>query len=48
MVILAGLLTEARQIDDKHMLVEVLLIESKVYFAVKNFAKAKVREISDF
>lgn len=36
-----ALVTEARKIDDKHLLVEVQLLESRVYFAIKNFAKAR-------
>ncbi len=36
-----ALVTEARKIDDKHLLVEVQLLESRVFFAIKNFAKAR-------
>ena len=46
MEILTGLLTEARKIDDKHLIVESELLESKVYFAVKNYAKARVKFLS--
>ena len=32
-------MTEARKIDDKHLLVEVQLLESRVFFA--NYAKSR-------
>ena len=35
------LLNEARKIDDKHLLVEVQLLESRVFFAIKNYAKSR-------
>jgi len=38
-----SLLAEARKIDDKHLLVEIQLLESRIYFAIKNYAKARVR-----
>ena len=37
------LLTELRRLDDKMILTEVHLLESRVYRGVGNFAKAKVR-----
>jgi 26S proteasome regulatory subunit N6 len=34
-------LEEARTLDNKHLLVEIQLIESKVCYAIQNFAKSK-------
>lgn len=39
--IISELLAEVRKQDDKHMLVETYLIESKIYFSLENFAKSK-------
>lgn len=36
-----SLLAEARKIDDKQLLVEIQLLESRVYFAIKNYAKSR-------
>lgn len=41
--IISELLAEVRKQDDKHMLVETYLIESKIYFSLENFAKSKVK-----
>lgn len=35
------LLAEARKVDDKHLLVEIQLLESRIYFAIKNYAKSR-------
>ena len=42
--IIDALLKEVRKADDKHLLVEIQLHESKLYHALQNFAKAKVGE----
>lgn len=42
------LLTELKRLDDKMILTEVHLLESRVYRGVGNFAKAKVRSTSSF
>ncbi len=39
--IIDPLLKEIRKADDKHLLVEVQLIESKVYYSLENLSKAK-------
>lgn len=31
-----------RKADDKHLLVEISLVESKIYHSLENYAKAKV------
>lgn len=36
-----ALLVEVRKSDDKHLLVEAQLIESRVHFALENYSKAK-------
>lgn len=41
LVIINNLLREFKKLDDKSSLVEVQLLESKVYHSLKNFAKAK-------
>jgi 26S proteasome regulatory subunit N6 len=35
------ILLEVRKADDKHLLVELFLAESKINYSIKNFAKAK-------
>jgi len=42
------LLTELKRIDDKMILTEVHLLESRVYRGIGNFAKAKVSRRSSF
>jgi len=39
--IIDPILTEVRKADDKHLLVELHLLESKIFFHIKNYAKAK-------
>ena len=39
------MLTELRRLDDKMILTEVHLLESRVYQGIRNFAKAKVRSV---
>lgn len=39
--LLESLLKEFKKLDDKNSLVEVLLLESKIYFNLKNFSKSK-------
>lgn len=36
-----SVLDEARKLDNKHLLVEIQLTESKVYFALQNYARSK-------
>lgn len=43
LVLIEALLTELRRLDDKMILTEVHLLESRVYRGVGNLAKAKVR-----
>jgi len=43
LVLIETLLTELRRLDDKMILTEVHLLESRVYRGVGNLAKAKVR-----
>lgn len=43
LALIETLLTELRRLDDKMILTEVHLLESRVYRGVGNFAKAKVR-----
>ena len=40
-----ALLSELRRLDDKMILTEVHLLESRVYQGIRNFAKAKVRNM---
>lgn len=40
------LLTELKRLDDKMVLTEVHLLESRVYRGIGNFPKAKVRKLS--
>lgn len=42
MTIIDDLLTELRRLDDKQMLTEVHLIESRVYHALQNIPKCKI------
>lgn len=42
---LEPLLKEIRKIDDKLMLVELQLVEAKIYHSLENFSKAKVLSI---
>jgi 26S proteasome regulatory subunit N6 len=42
-VLIETLLTELRRLDDKMILTEVHLLESRVYRGIGNLAKAKVR-----
>ncbi|VFQ72361.1 unnamed protein product [Cuscuta campestris] len=39
--LLSGLIKEVRRLDDKLLLVEIDLLESKLHFALRNIAKAK-------
>jgi len=39
--IIDSVLSECRKLDNKHLLVEIQLIESKIYYAIQNFAKSK-------
>ncbi|CCI45149.1 unnamed protein product [Albugo candida] len=39
--LISGLLREIKKLDDKQLLVEIHLIESKLYHALRNIAKAK-------
>lgn len=39
--VIESVLQEARDLDNKHLLVEIQLIESKVCYAIQNFAKSK-------
>ena len=39
--IVKKLLVEIRKIDDKHLLVEILILESRLWHALENTAKAK-------
>jgi 26S proteasome regulatory subunit N6 len=41
--LISTLLKELKRLDDKMMLVEVHLLESKAYFALKNLSKSRVR-----
>ncbi|EAR95233.3 26S proteasome non-ATPase regulatory subunit (macronuclear) [Tetrahymena thermophila SB210] len=41
LTIIEAILKETRKADDKHMLVEGQLIESKIHYALENYAKAK-------
>lgn len=43
LVLIETLLTELRRLDDKMILTEVHLLESRVYRGIGNLAKAKVR-----
>jgi hypothetical protein len=43
LALIAGLLKELKRLDDKMMLVEVHLLESRAYWALKNFPKSRVR-----
>ena len=40
-----SLLTELRRLDDKMILTEVHLLESRVYRGIRNFPKAKVKHV---
>lgn len=39
--IVEGIVSDVRKADDKHLLLEIYLIESKLYFGLSNLAKAK-------
>lgn len=39
--IIDPILVDVRKADDKHLLVELHLLESKIFFHIKNYAKAK-------
>lgn len=39
--LISVLLTELKRLDDKMAMLEVQLLESRVYFAIKNIAKSK-------
>lgn len=41
LALISILLTELKRLDDKMALLEVQLLESRVYFAIKNLAKSK-------
>lgn len=41
LTIINGVLREVKKLDDKQLLVEIHLIESKIYLALKNLAKAR-------
>ena len=43
LALIETLLTELRRLDDKMILTEVHLLESRVYRGIGNLAKAKVR-----
>ena len=43
LALIESLLTELKRLDDKLVLTEVHLLESRVYRGVGNLAKAKVR-----
>ncbi len=45
LVLIETLLTELRRLDDKMILTEVHLLESRVYRGIGNLAKAKVRHL---
>lgn len=42
LAIIDVLLKEVRKADDKHLLVEISLVEAKIYHSLENYAKAKV------
>lgn len=42
LLLIDRLLKELKRLDDKHVLMEVQLLESRVYHALRNIAKAKV------
>jgi 26S proteasome regulatory subunit N6 len=39
--IITPLLEELRKADDKHLLIEAWMIESKVYYKLENYAKSR-------
>ena len=46
LALIETLLTELKRLDDKMVLTEVHLLESRVYRGIGNFPKAKVRSTS--
>lgn len=41
LILVADLIRQLKRLDDKYALIEVHLLESKIYFALKNIAKAR-------